>query len=433
MPSTDRPRRSVRTRLLLAVVAIVAALLAAEAAVRALMPPGVLLSPTAIATFAARAAAERDMIQADDELGHAPVLGGRVYDEHGLLRDGALRAGVGKHAGVPRLLFLGDSVTRRASLVAPLRAFAAASGADGELLNAGVESWNPVQEVAGYFRSQQRLGADHVVLSLHNNDLTETTVMCQRDGVLTLCNPGRFVPVDPAWYGRSILYQLYVHGRHENGVRPDRYLGRADDVERALARLRDEVVGRGARLTILVLPILAAEHDWLPHERASRDRCLQIVRRLGVPHCDLQPACEELAAAGLPVRVTPNDSFHPNDACSAALAFAAAEAVLGPATVRAAVDRVRVPAAGAQAITVDAGPAHANRAVAVWRCGEGAVPDARVGEPLARATLDAMGRARLAVAASAGARGVPQWRVAVVDDGRSALASARPVPLVVGD
>ncbi|MFN9334296.1 MAG: hypothetical protein ACK6D1_17040, partial [Planctomycetota bacterium] len=244
-----------RTRLLLAVVAIVAALLAAEAAVRALMPPGVLLSPTAIATFAARAASERDMIQADDELGHAPVLGGRVYDEHGLLRDGALRAGVGKHAGVPRLLFLGDSVTRRASLVAPLRAFAAASGADGELLNAGVESWNPVQEVAGYFRSQQQLGADHVVLSLHNNDLTETTVMCQRDGVLTLCNPGRFVPVDPAWYGRSILYQLYVHGRHENGVRPDRYLGRADDVERALARLRDEVVGRGARLTILVLPI----------------------------------------------------------------------------------------------------------------------------------------------------------------------------------
>jgi len=430
-PTGRRP--SLRAKLLLIAGAVVGTVLLAEFAVRALMPPGRLLSPTAVAVFAARAEVERTMITADDELGHAPVLGGPVYDEHGLLRAFPLRAGVAKQPDVPRLLFLGDSVTRRASLVAPLRAFADASGQTVETLNAGVESWNPAQEVAGYFRSQRELAADHVVLSLHNNDLTESTVMCLRDGTLTLCNPGSLVPVDVAWYGRSILYQLYVHGRHMDRLRPEHYLCRADDVERALVRLRDEVQGRGGRLTVLVLPIFAAERDWQPHERRSRERCLQTVQRLGVASVDLQPACEALAGAGLPVRVVPTDPYHPNDACSAALACAAADAALGPASVRAVPDRVLVPRGGSQTLAIDAGPVHANRPVAVWSAGAAAVPAPRAGEPLARATLDGMGRAALVVPATAGARGALQWRVAAVLDGSGVVATARPTPLVVGD
>lgn len=426
-------RPSLRAKLLLAAAAVVGTALLAEFAVRALMPKGRLLSPTAIATFAARAATERTMITADDELGHAPVLGGPVYDEHGLLRAFPLRDGVAKRPGLPRLLFLGDSVTRRASLVAPLRAFADATGQPCEILNAGVESWNPVQEVAGYFRSQQALAADHVIVSLHNNDLTESTVMCLRNGVLTLCNPGSFVPVDPAWYGRSILYQLYVHGRHTDRLRPEHYLFRADDVERALVRLRDEVQGRGAKLTVVVLPIFAAERDWQPHERRSRERGLQIVQRLGVASVDLQSACEALAAAGVPVRVVPTDPYHPSDACSAALAFAAAAAVLGPAAVRAVPDRVLVPAGGSQAITIDAGPFQAHSPAAIWDGGDGALPAARRGEPLVRAVLDATGRATVAVPAGAAERGTLRWRHAAVLDANGVDAAARPVPAVFGD
>lgn len=433
MPAPSGRRPSLRAKLLLAAGAVAGTILLAEFAVRALMPPGRLLSPTAIATFAARAESERSMITADDELGHAPVLGGPVYDEHGLLRAFPLRSGVAKQPGVPRLLFLGDSVTRRASLVAPLRAFADASGQPAEVLNAGVESWNPAQEVAGYFRSQQPLAADHVVLSLHNNDLTESTVMCLRDGALTLCNPGSFVPVDVGWYGRSILYQIYVHGRHVDRLRPEHYLFRADDVERALVRLRDEVQGRGGKLTILVLPIFAAERDWQPHERASRARGLQIVQRLGVASVDLQPACEALAGAGLPVRVVPTDPYHPNDACSAALAHAAADAVLGPAAVRAIPDRVLAPRGGSQTFVVDAGPAHAGRGVAVWSAGAHAVPGSRTGDAIARATLDANGRASFAAPAPAGERGALQWRVATVLAGDDVVATARPVPLVLDD
>ncbi|MBL8751796.1 MAG: hypothetical protein JNK15_00740, partial [Planctomycetes bacterium] len=293
-------------------------------------------------------------------------------------------------------------------------------------LNAGVESWNPVQEVAGYFRSQQALAADHVVLSLHNNDLTESTVMCLRDSVPTLCNPGSFVAVDPDWYRCSVLYQLWVHSRHTDRLRPEHWLFRADEVERALARLRDEVHGRGAKLTILHLPIFAAERDWQPHERAARERGRAIVDRLGLDCVDLQPACDELVAAGVPVRVLPTDPYHPNDACSAVLAAAAATAVLGPDRMRVVVDRHVVAAGQGQQWTFDLGKAAAGAPFAVLALGDGAVPlvataDARA---VATGTLDANGCGRVLVPAAT--TGALAWHGLTVQ-----LQRGRPVPMVV--
>jgi hypothetical protein len=429
MPKPERRRRGLRHKLLLAVATFTVTGLGAEFAVRLLMPAGRLLSPTAIDTFAARAEVERTMIRPDDELGHAPVLGGEWYDEFGLLRTFPPRSPRGERSDAPRWLFLGDSVTRRASLVTPLQAFARIEGHAAEILNAGVESWNPVQEVAGYFRSQRVLAADHVVLSLHNNDLTESTVMCLRDGVPTLCNPGSFVAVDPAWYRTSILYQLWVHGRHTDRLRPEHWLFRADDVERALAQLRDEVLGRGARLTILGLPIFAAERDWQPHERAARDRERAILQRLGLPCVDLQPACEELAAAGLPVREIATDPFHPNAACSALLAFAAADTVFGPSRVQVTVESHVIARANAPKLSLEAGPTAAGRTFTVVDLGDGAGPKA-TGQTVATGTLDANGRAVVTVPAPTAPPGTLLWHgVSVAMDGGS--RSGRPVPLVV--
>ncbi|MGC6486000.1 MAG: hypothetical protein ACON4Z_00005 [Planctomycetota bacterium] len=333
---TRRP--TLRTKLLFAAAAFGLAVLAAEAGVRLLMPPGRLLSPTAIATFHERAVVEASMIQADPELGHAPVLDGEHYDRFGLLRGwGTVSGDASKSEGARRVLLLGDSVTRRATIAAPLRALC--EQRDFEFLNAGVESWNPIQEVASYQRLQRQLAADHVILWLHNNDLSETTVACFDRGEFTLCNPGAFVPVDPAWYGRSILYQLYVHSRHTDRLRPEHYTFRAAEVEAALAELRDEVTGRGARLTVALLPIFSPERDWQPHERSARDLEIAMLERLGVEWFDLQPALEELAATGAPVRATPNDVFHPNDVAGAHLAAAALERLFGAEKVAAGVPR----------------------------------------------------------------------------------------------
>ena len=319
-----RSRRSIstKTKVVFTAGVFAFALLTAEFGVRFLMPAGRLLSPTAIDTFYERAQTESTMIAAHPLLGHAPVLGGEYYDRFGLLRGWRTRSGdMRKEPGVRRVLMLGDSVTRRATILEPLRAIWGDD--DVEVLNAGVESWNPIQEVASYQRLQRQLDADHVVLWLHNNDLTETTVACFDEGQLTLCNPGAFVPVDRAWYGRSILYQLYVHSRHTDRLNAEHYTFRVEQVEQALAALRDELRDRGVRLTIALLPIFSPQAEWQPHERRARQLELAMLDRLGLEWFDLQPALDELTAAGVPVRATPNDVFHPNDAAGAALARAA--------------------------------------------------------------------------------------------------------------
>lgn len=430
--------------MLLAAGAAAATVLAAEFGVRALMPAGRLLSPTAIEVFAARAASEATMIRADPGLGHVPVLGGPVYDEHGLLREWSLRAGTQKTPGTPRFLFLGDSVTRRATIVAPLSALR--SGPTAEFLVAGVESWNPVQEVEFYFRHQQALAADHVVLSLHNNDLTESTVACLRDGQFTLCNPGAHVAVDPGWYRTSILYQLWVASRHTDRLRPEHYLFRADDVERALQRLRDDLAARGARFTVLLLPIFAKAADWQDHERRARERELQLLRALGIDFVDLQPACEELAALGLPVRALPTDPYHPNDACGALLALAAAPVLFEPPALAVRGEPRGVAPGGTQTLAIDGGPALAGREVVLLGSYRGLWPttEARGRHvPLAdddhlrrlaaspapfAAVLDAAGKAEFVVPYPAGVQQGVIWHLVVASDG---AAQSWPVPLLV--
>lgn len=430
--ATSKPLRLL-PKFAMALAVAVGATVCAEFVVRAAMPRGRLLSPTAIQEFRLRAEREASMIRPDQALGHAPVLGGPVYDEHGLLREWA-PAGDGAAAprGVRRVLFLGDSVTRRATLVRPLRALA---GDDVEFLNAGVESWNPIQEVEFYLRHQARLRPDHVVLSLHNNDLSESTVALLHDGEFTLCNPGRFVPVDPDWYRTSILYQLWVHTRHIDRLRPEHYTFRAAEVENALARLRDEVAGRGARLTVLVLPILAAAADWQPHERRARELALGMLSRLGVEWVDLQPACEELAASGVAVRVIPTDTFHPGDDCGAVLALAAAPRLFGEPAVRVRAEPRLVASGGGQRWTVDAGPAAAHAGMRVQgplrglpaAAGDGNAPTAHAGR------LDAHGTASVTLPVPADVRpGAIAWHRLLLDRGDGAWAVCGwPVPMVM--
>ncbi|MCR9244013.1 MAG: hypothetical protein NXI31_03205 [bacterium] len=452
-----KPGRSplrLRTRLLFAAIAFAFAVVVAEFAVRALMPAGRLLSPTAVELFHERARSEADMIQADPELGHVPVLGGKVYDKFGLLRRWGPRGSVvAKRPGVHRVLFLGDSVTRRATIAAPLRECWRRCGGEVELLNAGVESWNPVQEVEFYFRHQKALAPDHVVLWLHNNDLSESTVSCFHDGEFKLCNPGSLVALDPEWYGRSILYQLWVHSRHTDRLAPEHYTFRAAEVEAAIARLRDEVIGRGARLTVAQLPIFAAEADWLPHERRSRELAIAMLGRLEVEHFDLQPVCEELVTLGLPVRDQPTDPYHTDDVAGAVFAAAAAERLGVTAVVQVHATPRRVGRDEEQKLVIDAGKKFGGRkflvlgslvgVTPVTNLPRGEVPladdsylraTAAVDEPRFTGQLDPSGRAEVAIPVPVGvASAAIVWHCAVVADRRGIHYEAVgwPVPMLV--
>ncbi len=430
-PTGTRSNRwSMRIALALASVGMTALL--AEFAVRAVMPAGRLLSPTAIEVFAERAAREATMIRADDELGHAPVLGGPWYDERGALRTSPRIDGDGPET---QFVFLGDSVTRRGSLVNPLAAMW--DGGKATFWNAGVESWNPVQEVAGWFRSQRAIAPQRVVLTLHNNDLTESTVACLRSGKLTLCNPGSFVPIDPAAYRRSILYELLIHFRHTDRLRPEHYTFREREVESALQRLRDDVAQSGAELSIVLLPIFAKSNAWQEHERRARERELELLASLRIPFVDLQPVCDEITSAGLTVRVVETDPYHPDDACGAMLAFTAADLVLGPAPVRAVAESLVVAIGNKQRIAIDAFATHRGRDVALLPCGNDALPqrelDAKAIASAERFRLDDAGRVHAEIAVPLGAQhGDLRWhRPVVLDDTGAIVARGRAVPLRV--
>jgi hypothetical protein len=417
-------------RIALALASVGMTALLAEFTVRAVMPEGRLLSPTAVEIFAERAAREATMIRADDELGHAPVLGGPWYDERGALRTSPRIDGEGAET---QFVFLGDSVTRRGSLVNPLAAMW--DGGKATFWNAGVESWNPVQEVAGWFRSQRAIAPQRVVLTLHNNDLTESTVACLRDGKLTLCNPGSFVPIDPVAYRRSILYELFVHFRHVDRLRPEHYTFREREVEGALQRLRDDVAQCGAELSIVLLPIFAKSNAWQEHERRARERELAMLASLRIPFVDLQPVCDEITSAGIPVRVVETDPYHPDDACGAMLAYAAADLVLGPPTVRAVAESLVIALGDTQRIAIDAKATHRGLDVALVPCGNDALPqrelDAKAIASAVRFRLDDEGRANATIAIPEGAQhGDLCWHRAVVLDASGAIAArSRPVPM----
>jgi hypothetical protein len=232
----------------------------------------------------------------------------------------------------------------------------------------------------------------------------------------------------------------------------DRYLDLAEPVAAALRRLRDEIASRGARLDVLVFPILSPPAVWGPHQRASRERELEILRELGVTTVDLLPASEELLADRLPITEAPDDVWHPNDASGAWFALTAVRAGLFPAAPEfATAAATTIDVDGAQRIAIDAGEAYAGAAFAVIGSKRGLQPPVEVfgvrfplipdeytvttaqsGTPF-RGVLDAMGCAAVelpAPPAPAGA-GLLCWHVVAVEGKQGPRLLSRPVPMIV--
>jgi hypothetical protein len=315
-------RRVTFSSVLLACGALLASLLLAEIAARVVVPQRKWLQD-----YEGQAAATVGMLRPDLRLGHLPVAGGSTYDEHGLLRGHGLRGGPDREPGVQRVLFLGDSVTARGRIVDPLCRLWDRGPA--EFLNAGIEGANPVQSVEVYMRHQRQLSPDQVVLTMHNNDFTSTRMcLLDDDGAYVLCVQGTNLRFDGGLYDACTLYRLLVGARCRNLNTGDGYLHQAPAVATSLRTLRDETAARGAKLTVLLLPIFDAFGNWRPHQIASRELALRMLADLGIPVIDLLPATRELLVAGVDLLQIPGDTWHPGTECGEHLAAAAVQAGL---------------------------------------------------------------------------------------------------------
>jgi hypothetical protein len=243
----------------------------------------------------------------DSDFGFRPILDNGSYTRFGTLANGHSEA---KRPGVTRLLFIGDSVTHRGEIVEALRAQYGSQ--HYEYWNAGVESFNTVQEVAYYKRFNRLIQPDHVILTFHLNDF-ETTPVAFREatGTLVVYAPNRPIQrLNPWLFRHSYTYRYWL------GLLSPRKAARSEIIEEvraSLADLRRLVDVDNARLTVLVLPILRPLNDWKPEYREYRRLILEMLESLRIRHFDLLTPLDEALADGVVVTETDDDLFwHPS-------------------------------------------------------------------------------------------------------------------------
>ena len=243
----------------------------------------------------------------DPDFGFRPILGSGDYTRFGTLANGYSEA---KRPGVTRLLFIGDSVTRRGQIVEALRAQYGPQ--HYEYWNAGVESFNTVQEVEYYKRFNRPIQPDHVILTFHLNDFETTPVAFREaDGTLVVYAPNRPTErLNPWLFRHSYTYRYWL------GLLSPKKAARSEIIEEVRASLVDlsrRVALDNARLTVLVLPILRPLNDWKPEYREYRRLILEMLEALRIRHFDLLTPLNEALADGVVVTETGDDLFwHPS-------------------------------------------------------------------------------------------------------------------------
>jgi hypothetical protein len=254
------------------------------------------------------------MYTVDEDLGFRPILPSRFYNEYGTVQN---RYDIAKRSGVTRLLFLGDSVTFRGTIIDALRALY------GEELyeywNAGVESYNTVQEVNFYRAYNYRIRPNHVILTFHPNDFETTPVaFLNEDRKLSVYAPNRpLTEMNPFLFRHSHLYRLLM-GLATSERRGEEAIFK--EIVRSITTLRDTLREEHIRLTVLVLPLMAQPELWSSGEQERRRHILGALHDLRIAHVDLLPTLIDAIQRHIPIQESPGDIWHPSIELSAMFA-----------------------------------------------------------------------------------------------------------------
>ncbi len=295
----------------------VPAVLGLELAVRLTRPDPVGEAARELALFQGDQSRTERLYMLDEELGYRPILGTKLFDERGFVRNDYR---IEKAQGRQRILFIGDSVTRRGKIVEALRS--AYGDGEYEFWNGGVTGFNTAQEVTYHERYTSACEPDHVILTFHLNDLERTPISFRgADGRMHVFMPHKNLSEVNAWlFSRSYLYRFYV------GLTRTRNLDESQaDVRRSLERLVAITEGQDVRLTVLVLPNLEPREDWNDYWVLSYEWITATLADLGVRHFSLLPGLERALRDGIDPTRTPGDTEHPSDAVAAYFAGDLAE------------------------------------------------------------------------------------------------------------
>jgi len=242
----------------------------------------------------------------DPDLGFRPILGNSKYNDYGT-KCNSYR--LEKNSGVSRLLFIGDSVTARGTLIDALKEIYQED--EFEYWNAGVESFNTVQEVEFYKEYNSVIKPDHVILTLHNNDFATTPVaFLNSENKIVVYVPNKPLTDINRWlFIHSYIYR-YLLGASLGWTKDQASV--TEEVQVSLRELRDILASDNISFTVLVLPVIKQFGSWSPEEKKAREDALGILVDLDIQYFDLNPALQNGIAEGI-INLEPNnDSWHPS-------------------------------------------------------------------------------------------------------------------------
>ncbi len=242
----------------------------------------------------------------DPDFGFRPILGTEGYTEYGTLpNDYPIK----KRSGITRLLFIGDSVTVRGKIIGAIKQ--TYGDETFEYWNAGVESFNTIQEVRFYQRYNASIHSDHVILTFHVNDFEPTPVaFFSKENKLVVYIPHKPLTYVNRWFfEKSYLYR-WIIGRTLDPQKGGQEI--ATEIFEHLRLLRDSLARDDIRLSVLVLPILKPYEQWSAQQRAARNVVLSMLQTLQISHYDLLEPFQEAMVQGVSVQESPGDTWHPS-------------------------------------------------------------------------------------------------------------------------
>lgn len=235
------------------------------------------------------------------ECGYLPIVGLGEYGPHGCLKNDYDV----DNPKAQRVLFVGDSVTHRARIVNALKEL---YGEDSfEYWNAGVESFNTMQEWVLYREHNHTIKPDHVVLTFHNNDFVATPMVVRERGQIKVYQPG--LDINPWLFRKSYVYRWAWPKGEDKAMREQQVL-------EGLKGFKSALDAQGTRFTVVLHPVLKPLTEWNDVERESREKSLKYFEDLNLRVIDLLPVVEKAIRDGVNVTEAPGDYLHPSDELS---------------------------------------------------------------------------------------------------------------------
>ncbi len=242
----------------------------------------------------------------EEGFGFRPILNASTYSQYGTLRNEYPF----NKGSKTRLLFIGDSVTARGKI---MRALAEYYGNNKyEYWNAGVESFNTLQEVAFYKKYNQAIEPDHVILTFHQNDYTTTPIaFFNKDNKLVVYAPN--TPLDdltPWLYKNSVVYRLYI--RVITSFQPKINQHIVDEIKNSLQDLNNTLAKKNIRLSVILLPHLDSYPEWSQQDMMARSKIKETLDSLDIVYYDLLEPMNNAVANNINLNESPGDTAHPS-------------------------------------------------------------------------------------------------------------------------